>query len=1366
MCRSPKISHILVTALIVMTFISGQSFLFDQTLSDSLPQSKANSIKIADVNRDGIHDVIISGYDESRYGVFLDVDYGTVEGSIVSGLEYEFITYPDTIGEYIGGLGNVTLADVNRDGNVDAYLNGSAQSSLLINILDGFEFSTVIDDLTLTYSNAKFADVDMNGTPDLFIMGVDETQDLILNRLYINDGSRLEYDQTPNFPDLINGTSEWVDYDNDGDQDLLISGNTADYKSSVTRFFKNEPSGRLIEDTNQDLIGLKAGTVKFLDLDSDGDQDLIVSGWNILENKLVTKVYQNEPLGTFIDMPVDISHAVAYGDIDAVDIDMDGDLDIAISGADSVLDFATYVYSESGKIYINNGGFQFSELINVPGARIIRFADMNRDQRPDFIANGTTELDNIDSSFTKVFINQEVYSNEPPTAPSALTSFAISTRAIFTWGSGQDQSDSDASLRYNVRIGSQSGGYDLLSPSLEYSRANIGQRLIKEFELVPHGTYYWSVQTIDATGVGSSWSEEDTLFISRLVTSTQSLPGVYFSSAGWADYNQDGSLDLALTGINFSGSSITKFFLNQDQLLEQDLTQNVESVFGGQLTWVDYTNDGLLDLSLSGFQIINFNGFPATAFYKNQNGVFVFDKQDQVTYDVYGYTMGINGGQNNHSWGDFDNDGDQDFVIGGVDYYGNRHLSVFVNKDGNLSMDTTQNALIPLFPCMVQWIDLQGDGYLDLVSIGADSDGSLGMKIYVNDSSNVLNLSSTWSNDEFGVTAGAFEFADYNDDNREDFAIIGNDASNNSISRIFTNNGEKFVVANDNHDLKGVYSGRPSWGDYDNDGDIDLLISGLFMDAVSGDPTPFSGLYYQNSEQFFLDTTVHIDSLGYSFTEFGDYDGDGDLDLFSAGVSSNADVTSKVYDNLENITNHNFPPNKPYGLDVVSIDRDRVHLAWQTPSDGINPSGGFTNSDGLSFQMQVGNDDSSNEHQIISGAYGNLGAGTIKTNFKFINNIPEGNYSWMVRSVDHSKASSEWSTKNYFYIDITPPVIDTIRTNYLSDKNLIIVVKFKEDFYLDLSIDPVVTLFHPETSDWDQDEINDSLLVVKQSYTGDEWTGSVTLPQAYSGKAILLKVAGTTDQRANMMESELVYKTPESIISQSGGTAISEDGNVFVLLPQGALSVDVSLSIMISDDRPSVNDTVSIISEIYDIEPHDVRITKPAIIRMMIPEQISENDFSNYIGNLDQDGNVIPLGGSKISIKDKQYLQVQTNKMGSYGIFSSANPVFSDSSFANKLECQPRIFTPSGNLFEFNKTNILYNIESNGNQDVKVRIFNVAGRLKRILTQDNPSGKGNQLIVWDGKDYDGSVVPSGLYIVTLEKNNDTVLRTTVGVLNR
>ena len=42
---------------------------------------------------------------------------------------------------------------------------------------------------------------------------------------------------------------------------------------------------------------------------------------------------------------------------------------------------------------------------------------------------------------------------------------------------------------------------------------------------------------------------------------------------------------------------------------------------------------------------------------------------------------------------------------------------------------------------------------------------------------------------------------------------------------------------------------------------------------------------------------------------------------------------------------------------------------------------------------------------------------------------------------------------------------------------------------------------------------------------------------------------------------------------------------------------------------------------------------------------------------------------------------------------------------------------------------------------------------------------GHQIINWDGKDYNNNIVPSGLYIVTLEKE-DTILRTTVGVLNR
>ena len=146
--------------------------------------------------------------------------------------------------------------------------------------------------------------------------------------------------------------------------------------------------------------------------------------------------------------------------------------------------------------------------------------------------------------------------------------------------------------------------------------------------------------------------------------------------------------------------------------------------------------------------------------------------------------MGINGGQNNHDWGDYDNDGDMDFVIGGVDYYGNRHLSVFANENGSLSKDVGQSFLSPLFPCMVQWVDVQNDGFLDLVTIGADSLGELGMRVFLNDSTYQLLLSPLWSSMNIGTTAGAFEFGDFNDDGLLDFALIGNNSENSSITNI------------------------------------------------------------------------------------------------------------------------------------------------------------------------------------------------------------------------------------------------------------------------------------------------------------------------------------------------------------------------------------------------------------------------------------------------------------------------------------------------------------------------------------------------------------------------------------------------------
>ena len=100
-------------------------------------------------------------------------------------------------------------------------------------------------------------------------MGVNEYSDNILNELFINQSNNLVKDPTTIFPSLFTGSNTWGDYDNDGDPDLIISGQTANPNSSVSRLYQNDPIGRLTEVTTATAIkGLKAGTSHFTDLDS------------------------------------------------------------------------------------------------------------------------------------------------------------------------------------------------------------------------------------------------------------------------------------------------------------------------------------------------------------------------------------------------------------------------------------------------------------------------------------------------------------------------------------------------------------------------------------------------------------------------------------------------------------------------------------------------------------------------------------------------------------------------------------------------------------------------------------------------------------------------------------------------------------------------------------------------------------------------------------------------------------------------------------------------------------------------------------------------------------------------------------------
>jgi hypothetical protein len=74
-----------------------------------------------------------------------------------------------------------------------------------------------------------------------------------------------------------------------------------------------------------------------------------------------------------------------------------------------------------------------------------------------------------------------------------------------------------------------------------------------------------------------------------------------------------------------------------------------------------------------------------------------------------------------------------------------------------------------------------------------------------------------------------------------------------------------------------------AWGDYDNDGDDDLFAVNFSGDIVSGKPAGTSALFRNDGDGMFQDVSQHVgltDSLFGMSPSWADYDNDGDLDLY------------------------------------------------------------------------------------------------------------------------------------------------------------------------------------------------------------------------------------------------------------------------------------------------------------------------------------------------------------------------------------------------------------------------------------------------------------------------------------------------------
>ncbi len=293
----------------------------------------------------------------------------------------------------------------------------------------------------------------------------------------------------------------------------------------------------------------------------------------------------------------------------------------------------------------------------------------------------------------------------------------------------------------------------------------------------------------------------------KFENSRAGLTGVSFGSATWGDYDEDGYLDILLTGQNYVQSkSIATVWQNNSGEIFSDIEAGLPGVIHSSAAWGDYDGDGDLDILLAGGYDDGGDIPKAIAkVYRNDNGVFT-DIYADLTGVYYGSAM----------WGDYDNDGDLDILLAGHDG-GIKSSKVYRNDNGEFS--DIEAGLIGISSGCAIWGDYDNDDDLDILLTGYDKDMNKISKVYRNDSGKFTDIRAALSE----VYNSAAAWGDYDNDNDLDILLTGDDGAD-KISEVYRNDNGKFTAVNAG--LAGVSNGGVAWGDYDNDGYPDILLTG------------------------------------------------------------------------------------------------------------------------------------------------------------------------------------------------------------------------------------------------------------------------------------------------------------------------------------------------------------------------------------------------------------------------------------------------------------------------------------------------------------------------------------------------------------
>ena len=707
----------------------------------------------------------------------------------------------------------------------------------------------------LVRGDAAAADFDNDGDQDLLLTG--NTNDLthIANRsisqLYANNGDGTFSLHPTTFPPMERSAVSWADYDSDGDHDLLLCGvtNATDRGDQAASFLYRNDNG-VFNDSGFVLPPLIDASIAWGDYDNDADLDLLITGKTNRFSAETVRLYRNDS-GSLTDTGLAVPSIHPDAKCAWADCDNDGDLDVVLAGG----------------VYANNGDGTFQPRVQVingaPNGRI-HPAEFNNDGKPDLLFH---DFDGV----TAVMRNNTPATNTPPSAPTNLVAVANGSSITFAWSHATDAEQTNG-LSYNLRVGTSPGRSDVLSALANPTNGvrfvarlgNTGLRTSWTIHNLGVGTYYWTVQAIDHSLASSRFAEEVSITVSNAPPVAKTL----------AARNVTANSAIAAATIRSGSEPFTYYWEYGTTNFSHSIAPRMVTPGSSQEVFALLTN--LAPATTYQYHLVASNALgtsiSTTRFFTSRPASAVTElplPSPALRYTPTCIPV------------DFDNDGDLDLLACGVEpskSFGQRSTILYLNDSG---VFTRSPLVIPTpilgspTPVLTTATDFNNNGRVDLLYEASPTFVLL-----------LANPDGTFR--EIQIPGGAFgaPLLPGDPDSDGDIDLLTPRPESSTVRftpTLFYNDGLDLLRASVAPYLNGEFSGL---GDYDNDGDPDILLWGRTNSSFSAIVPPARILRNDGSANF-TDAGA-IFPPAWSHAHWDDYDNDGDLDVVIAGAATNA----------------------------------------------------------------------------------------------------------------------------------------------------------------------------------------------------------------------------------------------------------------------------------------------------------------------------------------------------------------------------------------------------------------------------------------------------------------------------------------------